>query len=217
VYYRSVSIASTWLAALALATFACAGPRTFMVTHDAQAPLEPDDRVDVYVGTLDPPCVAIAQIDSSAYPYVTDAIKDRQLEELRRKARALGANALDQARVLTMQVRGMTAEENASISVWKQERYQLYFMRARALRRVPDEPSSLEEARPKRGWQVERMATPRRLDAGQLAQLDAFHDDRATTHAATLDATTSWTTMRVAKTATTTTIKSAKSTVVKAR
>jgi hypothetical protein len=143
---------------------ACGGPRMKLLTDASLHTLDPRDRVEVYVGKLDPPYEPVAIIDSEAYPTVTDEIKQQQIEQLRAKARRLGANTLHEIRILPKEIKNFTTDEKVPFSSWQQGSYQIYFMRATAVRRPETEPASLAEARPLDGWIVDRYAPPPRLE-----------------------------------------------------
>jgi hypothetical protein len=144
----------------ALLSVACAGPRMKSLTDKPLPARHPGERVDVYVGKLEPPFEPVAIVDSDAYPYVTDEVKERQIEQLQARARGLGANTLHEVRILTKQVKGFTPDEKVPFASWKQGSYDLYFMRATAILRRPSEPSTLDEARPDEGWAVDRLSAP---------------------------------------------------------
>ncbi len=114
---------------IVLVAAACAGPRTKWLTEEHPAPLPPGTHVDVYVGTLSPPFQPIAIIETDAVAEETDATRDAQLEELRNKARRVGANAIQNVEILKKRIKGMTPDEKVPFKAWKQGQYNLYFMR----------------------------------------------------------------------------------------
>lgn len=168
--YRVIRTVSFLLLLLLLA--GCTGPRMQMLSQKRYAPLPPDAEVEVYVGQLASPYEPVAIIDSRGYAIVDDDTKLRQIEELQAKARELGANVLHDVRLLPKSVKGMTVDERVPFTAWKQGNYELYFMRAVAIRRPPTEPASLAEARPSEGWLVEHMTVPPRLSTpiAEMAQ-----------------------------------------------
>jgi hypothetical protein len=126
-----------------LVAAACAGPRTKWLTEEHPAPLPPGTHVDVYVGTLSPPFQPIAIIETDAVAEETDATRDAQLEELRNKARRVGANAIQNVEILKKRIKGMTPDEKVPFKAWKQGQYNLIFMRGMAIKiaeRAPRTP-----------------------------------------------------------------------------
>jgi hypothetical protein len=147
----------------------CAGPRMMRMEGADYKPLDSRAPVDVYVGQLDPPYAEIAVIDSEAFAFIDDAAKQRQIEELQARARQLGANALQDVRILGKDVRGFTTDEQTPFTSWKQGEYTLYFMRAMAVRVPEREPASIHQLNPIGGWVVDRYAPPPRLGSATSA------------------------------------------------
>lgn len=161
---RSLALALT--AALAgVAAGGCGGPQTKMLLDQPLPPLKPDAKVDVYVGDVATTHTEVAFIESNAYAYVDDPIKLKQLDQLRRKAREVGANAVQDVHILTKTVRGYVADEKVPFPSLQQGEYSLYFMRGKAIRIPSAETGSLEALRPRGGWVIEGKTPPPRLQA----------------------------------------------------
>jgi len=152
---------------------ACGGARMKMLTDKPLKPLPPDARVDVYVGKVQVPYREVALIDSDAYSYVDDGIKKEQIEQLQRKARKLGANVIQDMHILTKKAHGYTVDERVPIISWQQGQFDLYFIRAMAVKMADSEPASLEEVKPSHGWAVDRYAAPPRLNLATVQQAEA--------------------------------------------
>lgn len=123
------------LAAIALCALvsACAGPRMKRL-DTAEYPRRPSIYpIEVYSGQVNQSYRDIAIIESTAYADDTDPNRVAQIEELKKKARRLGADAIQQIRVLTKQVKGFTADERTPFPSVKQGSFPLYFMRAEAI------------------------------------------------------------------------------------
>src|SRR5258708_1904608 len=91
----SVSFFSRFsLTILSLFVAGCGGPRMKMISDQHPKPLDDETHVDIYINEVKAPHQEIAIIESTAYEYVDDQTKAKQLEELRRKARRLGANVV---------------------------------------------------------------------------------------------------------------------------
>jgi len=103
--------------------------------------------VEIYVGQVELPHREIAVIDSSGYPDDDDATRVRQLEELRQRARGLGADAVQDVRLMTKRVRGYTIDERTPFPALKQGRYPLYFMRGTAIVYETSLPGAVAEGR----------------------------------------------------------------------
>jgi hypothetical protein len=153
-----------------------------MISDQQFQRLPADERVDVYVGEIEPPFTEVAIIDSEAFPYVDDAIKLRMIDDLKRRARRLGANTLHEARILAKDINGFTVDEKVPFTAWKQGAYSLYFMRATALRAPRTEPASLAEATPEGGWAVDGLPPATRMASmdGPLA-MPTLRRDHSTT------------------------------------
>jgi hypothetical protein len=151
--------------AMLAAMTGCGGPRMKMISDQHFKRLAADERVDVYVGKIEPPFTEIAIIDSQAFPYVDDAIKLRMIDDLKRRARRLGANTLDDVRILAKDINGFTVDERVPFTAWKQGAYSLYFMRATALRASRTEPVNLADATPDGGWVVDGLPPASRMAA----------------------------------------------------
>lgn len=113
---------------------ACAGPRMERLTTERFKPLPPNAEVEVYIGRLEGPYQEIAIIESSGSPYVDDNVKKRQVRQLQAKARRLGANGVQDLRILTKRIKGFVIDERVPFASWKQGKYEEYFMRGEAIR-----------------------------------------------------------------------------------
>lgn len=162
----SLAFALTWLAG-------CAGPRTVRLAEHNFPKLPADGQVDVYLGSLDPPFEPVAVIESEAYPYVDDATKRRQLEQLKARARDLGANAVHDLRMLPRTLRSYKIDEDVPFLAVKQGTYDVYFLRGVAVRQSEREPAAIEDVRPSVGWAVEKVEVPPVRQTGALAGTDA--------------------------------------------
>ncbi|MCE5230914.1 hypothetical protein LLG95_15155 [bacterium] len=139
---------------------ACAGPRTKWLVTEHPAPLPPNTKVDVYVGTIDPPYQQIAWIETGAVAQETDQARVDQLEELRTKAREVGANAIQDVKILQKRVKSMTPDERVPFKAWQQGRYNLYFMRGMAIK-VGERPGkTMSDVEPLEGWAVTKLPVP---------------------------------------------------------
>jgi hypothetical protein len=123
-------------------------------------PLPANTKIDAYMDKVNPPYIEVAVIESDAFAFVDDGIKLKQLEQLKKKARQLGANTVQEVHMLAKHVQGYTIDERVPFSALQQGKYELYFLRAQAVKTPEPAPASLEAARPKGGWVIERFAPP---------------------------------------------------------
>lgn len=156
------AVHSLIMAALLLAA-GCGGVRMKWLTEERPAPLPDHAPVEIYVGRIEPSPIQIAIIETTASPYNDEQARREQLEQLRRRARRVGANAVQDTRILAKDVRGFTLDERTPFFSWRQGRYALYFMRGTAVVTDPAEPFNLEEIEPPEGWLVDALPMPRRL------------------------------------------------------
>lgn len=153
--------AAVTAAILCTALFAaCTGPRTHRFDAAVHAPLDPDEPVDLYIGELSGPHEALAVIETDAASYVDDTVKQRQMDQLRAKARRLGANAVYDVQILPKRVKGFTVDERTPFPSWRQGRYELYFMRGTAVSVAGQEPGSFDELEPRGGWATDHHPIP---------------------------------------------------------
>lgn len=157
------------LAALVLLAAACGGPQMKMLADRRYKALEPGAKVEVYIGEIKPPYQEVAIIESDTSAYEDAAVKKNQLNELKVKARKLGANAVQNVHILAKRVKGYTIDERVPFTAWQQGQYDLYYMRGIAIRVPESEPTTVEEARPTEGWLVDNLKPPTRLDEGTTA------------------------------------------------
>lgn len=160
---KQLSGLSPWIAVGLMVLTSCGGPRMKMLAEEDYAALHPEVSVDVFVGTMEREHEPVALIDSEAFTYVDENVKLQQIEQLKERARRLGANAIHDVRILPKYVEGFTVDERVPFTAWRQGRYPMYFMRGEAIRLPEREPAGFDELDPLGGWVVERLETPQRL------------------------------------------------------
>ncbi|MDO8944274.1 MAG: hypothetical protein Q7U75_13930 [Desulfobacterales bacterium] len=151
------------LAALLVVTLliaACGGPQMKKLSRQRFKALDINDKVDVFIGEIKPPYQEVAIIETDASSFVDNDVKKKQIEQLKIKARRLGANVVQNVHILSKRVRGYTIDERVPFTAWQQGQYELYFMRGMAIRVPETEPLNLAEARPADGWVVEKLKPP---------------------------------------------------------
>ncbi len=100
----------------------------------------------------------VAVIESTAFPYDDDETRLKQIEELKRKARRLGADAVQEMRILTKDIKGFTVDERTPFPSWRQGDYELFFMRGKAIVYESSMPGSVARRRGFRGADEDERA-----------------------------------------------------------
>lgn len=130
---RNSSTALFTAACAALALAGCAGPRELAIEAPKNESRPFGYPVDTYVGEVPETHREIAVIESKAYQNDSAEARQRQLEDLRERARELGADAVQGVRLLTKRVRGYSADERTPFLSFRQGEYPLYFLRGEAI------------------------------------------------------------------------------------
>lgn len=125
---RSCSLCSAVILASVMLT-ACGGPRSKMLDDGKYRARPRNYPIDIYVGKVLESHREIAIIDSTGYPTDNEASREKEIEELKRKARAMGGDAIHDVRLLTKEIKGYTIDERTPFPSWKQGDYPLYFIR----------------------------------------------------------------------------------------
>lgn len=163
---NSVSKSRTWGPRLAcflaiVLLVGCASPRTRRLT-DEKYPRRPSlYPIEIFVGELDVPNRKIAIIESRAYENDDDSTRELQLEQLKKKARLYGADAVEDVRILAKRASGFTLDERAPGPMVRQDDFPLFFMRGTA---VIYESSLKNIAAPNLGARGETPATEPKSD-----------------------------------------------------
>lgn len=109
------------------------GPRMLSLSDQTYPPRPSIYPIEIFAGRVQRPHFEIAIIESQAYDIDDEITREAQLEQLRVKARQLGADAVDELRILAKEVDGYTIDERAPAPAFKQGEYPLFFMRGRAV------------------------------------------------------------------------------------
>lgn len=127
-------IGSLLITVAVLLSVACTtGPRMKRLTEDRFPPRPSIYPIETFAGRVQRPHIEIAIIESQAYDIDDVLTREAQLEQLKERARELGADAVDGLRILAKEVDGWTIDERAPAPAIKQGEYPLFFMRGRAL------------------------------------------------------------------------------------
>ncbi|NUP91030.1 MAG: heavy metal-binding domain-containing protein [Candidatus Sumerlaeia bacterium] len=105
------------------------------VRYNPNFPRRPEGaQVDLWVGETSRPNIPIAVISSRRTAERSREAREAQIEELRERARRMGADAIENVRVETAEVRGFVGDPMVPFTAWKQGEFELYFVRGTAIR-----------------------------------------------------------------------------------
>lgn len=141
---RKSSGAAVALAITLLACLACHTPSLKRLTTTHFPPKPKSAPIDLYVGTVSRHHIEVAIIQSRSYSSKDEKTKAGQLEELKRLARKLGADAVQEIRLLTKRAQGYVIDDRVPFPAWKQGKYNLYFLRGTAIRYTENSPAAGE-------------------------------------------------------------------------
>lgn len=122
------------LLAVVLLLAACTTDRVFWLTEDRYPALPPNSEVRLFSAELNRPHVRIALVQSFADPRRSQEVRRRQIDDLRRRARSVGADAVMEIRLLRNRVRGPVTDEAVPFPAVRQGRYETFFLRGVAIR-----------------------------------------------------------------------------------
>jgi len=128
----------TILLAMLLTLAGCSATQIHRLTDEKFTPKPPGTEIDIYIGELKRPYREIAVLDSRCSGTKDSEIKEQQLEDIKRLARKVGADAVHNVRLLTKNARGMVPDQRVPFPAFKQGRYKLYFIRGDAITFVDD-------------------------------------------------------------------------------
>lgn len=126
------------LALVVLLLAACGGPALKRLTAQTFPPKPASEPLEVYGGKVTSGCLEIAYLNSISLPEKDAAAKARQLEDLKQRARRLGADAVQDVMLLERRVKGFIVDEMTPFRSWKQDTYSLYFLRGTAIKYLDD-------------------------------------------------------------------------------
>ncbi|MBN1475776.1 hypothetical protein JXA47_03385 [Candidatus Sumerlaeota bacterium] len=116
------------------------------LTEGIFPPRPPGAEVELWVGETDRPKIPIAVISSSRTAERSAEAREAQVEELRERARSLGAHAVENLRVETAEVNGFVADPRTPFTAFKQGEFDLHFVRGTAVYYLTDEEIAAREA-----------------------------------------------------------------------
>ena len=125
------------LAALVFA--GCTSTKVYRLTEEQFPATQNPEDVRLFLGQVQRPHVRIAHVNSYLDRDKTVATKREQLEDLRRRAARLGAEAVVSVRLLREKHRGYELDPTVPFGALRQGQYDLYFLRGTAIRFVSQE------------------------------------------------------------------------------
>lgn len=133
------------LSVLALSALACGVSRKVDVRlYPRNFPeLPPGQDVEMWVGETTRSKIPIAIISSQRTAERSRGAREAQFEELKERARRIGADGIENLRVETATVRGFVADPRVPFTAFKQGDFELYFVRGTAVRYTDAAPVAL--------------------------------------------------------------------------
>ncbi len=126
------------LALLALGMFGCTSHNVRRLTDFRYAPLPKDAPIEAFFDKAPRPCepIAIIQTDPRAGRAESQGVKRQMLDELKQIARKLGADAIQDVRMLTSEGDGWVKDPATPFPSLKQGPYEISFLRGVAVKYI---------------------------------------------------------------------------------
>jgi hypothetical protein len=125
----------------------CESAHIHRLTDHKYPPKSRDAEIEAFFGAVERPHERIALIDSQTEESKDDEAKARMLEQLRQKARKLGADAVADVRLLSREGTGWVWDEATPFPAPKQGPYNLFFLRGEAIKYIDPSVDLAEPAR----------------------------------------------------------------------
>lgn len=139
----------TWMCALmlllVLTAAGCAARKVYRLTDKKFASTPASQEIKLYVNEVQRPHVKIAHVESFSERVESADIKRDQLQDLTKRARSLGADAIINIRQMRNNVRGVVVDEAVPFRAYRQGEYELVFLRGTAIKFTGDESATEEE------------------------------------------------------------------------
>jgi len=118
-------------------TAGCSQPRMKVLTEKHYAPRPDSYPVELYQGSLETPHEDIAIIDSRGVEFLTSDTRKTLVDDLRARARGLGADAVTNVTMLIRPERGWVLDPQTPFRSWRQGWADVSFLRGTAIRFKP--------------------------------------------------------------------------------
>lgn len=126
-----------------VASFAgCSNNKVYYLTEERFPPTPDDQEIKLYINQTKRPHMPIAFINSKSDSNLEPETKKAQLEDLKERARELGADAVINIRNLNNKVNGFTVDERVPFHSYRQGNYELSFFRGTAIKFVDEETAA---------------------------------------------------------------------------
>ena len=130
-------LAMAFILCSTMAFSACWSSRVHSLTDTKYPRKGNNDSIEMVVGKYSKAYESIAIIDSNTYSTKDDNNKRKMLDDIKKRGLKLGADAVQDIRILPVKVQGVVFDEGVPVTgAWKQGRYNLYFMRGEAIKFV---------------------------------------------------------------------------------
>jgi hypothetical protein len=139
------------LAAITIVAAGCTTPRMQRLTTKQYTPRPASYPIDLYAGDVETPHDDIALLDSIHVGELTTASRTALVDDMRARARKLGADAVTEVVMLIAPQRGWVLDPQTPFRSWRQGWRDTYFLRGRAIRfkplRIEDGDHAIEGVR----------------------------------------------------------------------
>jgi len=120
-----------------IAGIGCSGPRMMRLSDRRYEPRPPSFPIELYEGNVKTAHEELAIIDSIAVEQLTTQTRKALVEDLRSRAREVGAGAVKNVTMLIRADRGWIEDPQTPFHSWRQGWTDRYFLRGRAIRFKP--------------------------------------------------------------------------------
>ncbi|MBN1517862.1 hypothetical protein JXA32_14955 [Candidatus Sumerlaeota bacterium] len=112
----------------------CARPGRALLTHKEYPSKSKSAPIDVYIGRYPGERIPLAVVNSVSLPEKDTIAKANMVENLRKQARKLGGDAVEDIRLLPREVRSYVTDENTPFRSWRQGTSYTYLLRGTVIR-----------------------------------------------------------------------------------
>ncbi len=114
--------------------FSCKATNYHRLTDEKFPKKSKNQNIDLFMGKVGVPYKPVAVVQSKSYKDKSEATRKKQILEIEKAARNLGADAIHQVRILENEAYGYIRDYYVPFKSWKQGEYKLYFIRGEAIK-----------------------------------------------------------------------------------